>query len=154
MRTRPSMLRKTCPFCGGPSYAEAKLPVAANLPNVEYNLDDLGALIENQSLSLLLALVELLPYKTFACRKCQREFQMESRSTRELVRTMLADMKPVIPNPPRPKPKRASPAHPKTKPPESAPTGATKPAKPGQKDDWEAESLDTLFDYSTDPAQK
>lgn len=155
MRTRSSMLRKTCPFCGGPSYAEAKLPVAANLQNVEYNLDDLGGLVENQSLSLLLALVELLPYKTFACRKCKREFQMESRTTRNLVRTMLADMRPVVANAAKPKPKRSTSSHhPKPKPAEPATASATKPAEPGQKEDWEAESLDSLFDYSTDTGQE
>jgi hypothetical protein len=142
------MLRKTCPYCGGPSYAEAKLPVASNLAAVEYNLDDLGALVENQSLSMLLALVELLPYKTFVCRKCHNEFRMESRTGKELVRSMLANMKPVIPEV-RPGRTKAKPAPP--------PVTAKKvsiPEQPVKKEEWEAESLDALFDYSVDTAKK
>jgi hypothetical protein len=144
------MLKKTCPYCGGPSFAEAKLPVSNSLSAVEYNLDDLGALVENQSLSLLLALVELLPYKMFACRKCHNEFRMENQTGKELIRSMLANMKPVIPIAP---PKRSKPrpiplpsAIPDRKPPVLN--------KPEQKGDWEPESLDSLFDYSTDTAKK
>ncbi len=151
MRTRPALLRKACPFCGGGSYAEAKLPVPANLPAVEYNLDELATLVEKESIGLLLALVELLPYKNFICRKCQREFMLESRSAKELARAMLSSMKPVIQNvEPRPsmaRPVKPTPAPVSTKP---APT----PAGPVQKDDWEAESLDALFDYSAEADRK
>jgi hypothetical protein len=149
MRTRPTLLRKTCPICGGPSYAEAKLPIPANMPAVEYNLDDLGALVEKQSLSLLLGLVELLPYKTFTCRKCGGEFKMQSRTTRELVRTMLANMKPVVP---AAKPKRASATQPKNVPHHvKAPAAGQTAERSG---DWEAESLDALFDYKVEPTKK
>lgn len=145
MRTRPALLRKTCPFCGGGSYAEAKLPVPANLPAVEYNLDELATLVEKESIGLLLALVELLPYKNFTCRKCQREFMLESRSAKELARAMLASMKPVIQNV-EPRPSVARPVRPTLAPVSTKP--ALAPATPEQKDDWEAESLDALFDYS------
>jgi hypothetical protein len=150
MRTRPTLLRKTCPLCGGPSYAEAKLPISSSVPVVEYNLDDLGALVEKQSLSLLLALVELLPYKTFVCRKCRGEFRMENQAAKEMARAMLATMKPVIPEA---KPKRASPARPAARP-TSAPTMTTAEKPEQKKGDWEAESLDSLFDYSVEPTKK
>ncbi len=151
MRSRPTLLRKTCPFCGGPSFAEAKLPVATSLAAVEFNLDNLGALVESQSISLLLALVELLPYKNFVCRKCHSEFRMESRAGKEMVHSMLATMKPVIPEarPMRPKPR----PRPAAKPPAPAIKPPT-PETPSQTEEWEAESLDTLFDYSVDATKK
>jgi len=142
MRTRPIILSKTCPVCGARSKAEARLPLPVNMPTLEFNLDDLGALVAKQSLSLLLALVELLPYKTFSCAKCGSEFRLESRSARELVGTMLSSLQPILP---------------KTQPGKARPRGTLRPA-PGQAtpaslatQDWEeAESLDSLFDYSTD----
>jgi len=150
MRTRPTLLRKTCPMCGGPSYTEAKLPISSSVAVVEYNLDDLGALVEKQSLSLLLALVELLPYKTFTCRKCRGEFRMENQAAKDMVRAMLATMKPVIPEV---APKRAAPARPTPRP--ALTPAMAAPTKPEQKKgDWEVESLDSLFDYSVEPAKK
>lgn len=145
MRTRPIVLSKTCPYCGARSKAEAKLPVPANMPAVEFNLDNLGALIQKQSLSLLLALVELLPYKTFACRKCGHEFRLESRTARELVGAMLGSMQPAPAiKPPAPAPRARLPAR--------------KPAKPaspaGHGKDWEAESLDAMLDYPVDHKPK
>lgn len=143
MRTRPIVLSKTCPYCGARSKAEAQMPVPAQAPKVEYNLDDLGALVQKQSLSELLALVELLPYKTFACTKCGAEFRLESNSAKDLVGAMLTSMQPVKPNSPaaRPRPKAAP------RPPEPA---KPEPAAPAGQDWGEAESLDALFDYSTD----
>jgi hypothetical protein len=141
MRTRPIVLSKTCPFCGARSKAEAQMPSPANAPAVEFNLDNLAALVQKQSLSQLLALVELLPYKTFACVKCGSEFRLESRSTKELVGSMLSCMQPVIPKTPtRPRPRSAP------KPPAVSPqTGVPLAGK-----EWESESLDALFDYSVD----
>lgn len=140
MRTRPILLSKTCPYCGARSVAEAKLPMPANAPGMEFDLDDLAGLVQRQSLSLLLALVELLPYKTFACRKCGNEFRLESRAARDLVGAMLGSMQPA---PPR---KPPAPARPR-----SAARKPARPAKPtapaaqhGQ--DWEAESLDAMVD--------
>lgn len=151
MRTRSILLSKTCPYCGARSVAEAKLPIPANLPSVEYNLDRLDKLVETQSLGLLLALVELLPYKIFVCRKCSGEFRMESASTKEMAKSMLASMRPIIPEK---KPKKAQPPKPRPRPlqpkePAAAPSGPT------AKTEWsEPESLDELFDYSVDDNQK
>ncbi|MFZ5484920.1 MAG: hypothetical protein ACOZB0_11885 [Pseudomonadota bacterium] len=155
MRTRPILLSKICPRCGARARAEAKMPIPANLPTVEFDLDDLGELVRKQSLSHLLALVELLPYKTFACRKCGAEFRLESRSAKELVGALLTSMQPVLPKAkpepaasltkpaalPRERAKRPPPAPPRA----PAPVPAPPPAQ-----DWEAESLDALFDYSVD----
>lgn len=140
MHTRPIILSKTCPFCGARSKAEAKIPVPANLPAAEINLDDLGALVEKQSLSQLLALVELLPYKTFSCVKCGSEFRLESRSARDLVGAMLGSMQPA---PPRKAPSAAPHRKPADRPP-PAPARPASATPPGN--DWEAESLDALFD--------
>ena len=148
MRSRPILLSKTCPYCGARSIAEAKLPTPTNITaSVEYNLDNLGALVEAQSLNALLALVELLPYKTFVCRKCQGEFRLESTSTKELVHAMLTSLQPVIParkptQPPLPRRRSAPPPKPRTEPVKSPPATG---------DGWdEPESLDQLFDYSID----
>jgi len=145
MRTRPALLRKTCPFCGGGSYAQAKLPIPANLPEVEYNLDELATLVEKESIGLLLALVELLPYKNFTCRKCRREFMLESRAAKELALAMLASMKPVIQSA-EPRRSVARPVKPTIAPPSLPTKPLLKPATPEPKYDWEAESLDALFD--------
>lgn len=145
MQSRPIVLSKTCPYCGARSKAEAKIPVPANLPAAEFNLDDLGALVEKQSLSQLLALVELLPYKTFACVKCGAEFRLESRSARDLVGAMLGSMQPAPPH-------RAPNVGPNIK---KAP-GKRRPAVPAAPPagehgkDWEAESLDAMLDYPVD----
>jgi hypothetical protein len=146
MRTRPILLSKTCPYCGGRSVAEAKLPVPANLPMIEYNLDHLDRLVETQSLGLLLALVELLPYKNFSCRKCQGEFRLESASTKELAHAMLASLRPVLPEI---KPSKKAPAKPV---PRTQPEPSPAPAV--EKEWSEAESLDSLFDYSIDANKK
>lgn len=159
MRTRPILLSKTCPYCGARSIAEAKLPVPANMPAVEYNLDNVAQLVDNLSLSLLLALVELLPYKTFSCRKCQGEFRMESKVTKDLVGGVLTSMRPVIPQEStkktaRPKPRPAAPAMPPQAgvPPPAGTPPRPAPSKPLVNKDWqEPESLDALFDYSVDP---
>lgn len=90
-----SYLFKCCPACGGRARAEAKLPHAHAQRPEQFNLDDLGALVEHQTLSFLLALVELLPYKNFTCRKCGHEFQLQNRAAKDLVHSMLAAMQPV-----------------------------------------------------------
>jgi hypothetical protein len=144
MRNRPILLSKTCPACGARSKAEAKMPVSANLPGVEFNLDHLGQLVQKLSLSELLALIELLPYKNFVCTKCQAEFRMESRTAKELAGAMLTSMLPVraqAPGNAKPPAATPKPGLPKTTP---AETG-----KPGGQE-WEVESLDSLFNYSID----
>lgn len=139
MRTRPTVLSKTCPYCGARSQAEAKLPVPANMPAVEYDLDNLGALVQRQSLSLLLALVELLPYKTFACVKCGSEFRLQSRAAKELVGAMLKSMQPapVVPGLRARVPSRPAPQ-------------PTQAGRSGMGKDWEAESLDAMLGYLSD----
>lgn len=145
MRTRPILLSKTCPVCGARARAEAQIPVPANIPAMEFNLDNLAVLVEKLGLSQLLALVELLPYKTFVCTKCQSEFRLESSSPKSLVAAMLSAMQPVLPKQPRKaagRPKSPPAPRPAAPPPPAAPAQAGK--------EWEAESLDSLFDYSVD----
>lgn len=95
MATQLSYLYKCCPACGGRARAEARLPLAHASRPEEFNLDNLGALVEKQTIGFLLALVELLPYKIFTCRKCGHEFQMQNRAAKDLVHSMLAAMQPV-----------------------------------------------------------
>jgi hypothetical protein len=138
MRARSIHLSRTCPVCGGRGTAEAKLPMSAHRKAPEFDLDDMAGLVKSQSLSLLLALVELLPYKLFACVACATEFRMESQSTKELVQAMLTSMQPVLP---------------KAKPAAAAPRLGARPALPGREvgksapttQEWEAESLDVLL---------
>lgn len=146
MRPHSTLLSKTCPVCGARSTAEAKLPIPANMTKAEFNLDDIGTLVEKQSLSLLLALVELLPYKTFACAKCGAEFRLENHAAKELVHTMLSSMRPILPQARPGKAPARRPAPPRARP--EAPPSPTA-AQTGK--DWESESLDALFDYSVDP---
>lgn len=143
MRTRPILLSKTCPQCGARSRAEAQMPSPANAPALEFNLDDLAGLVRKQSLSQLLALVELLPYKTFACDKCGAEFRLESHSTKDLVGAMLSSLQPV-------QPKKAANAAPRPRPLARAPARTAPAPTPAPGKDWEAESLDGLFDYPVD----
>jgi predicted RNA-binding Zn-ribbon protein involved in translation (DUF1610 family) len=146
MRPHSTLLSKTCPVCGARAIAEAKLPIPANTPKAEFNLDEIGSLVEKQSLSLLLALVELLPYKTFVCAKCGAEFRLENRSVKDMVHSMLTSMRPILPQarPGKPAPRRRAPARTQPKVP-----AAPSPTQGGK--DWESESLDALFDYSVDP---
>ncbi len=151
MRTSAIELTKICPSCGGLGHSEAKLPMSANRAPPVFNLDDMDGLVSSQGLSLLLALVELLPYKLFTCGRCQTEFKMESQSTKELVQAMLMSMRPVVP--------AAKPARRSTTASSRARTAASASAEPARKRPqappapsaaqapWEAESLDALFDY-------
>ncbi len=143
MRSRPIILSKTCPACGARSKAEAKMPVSANLPGVEFNLDHLGLLEQKLSLGELLALIELLPYKNFVCTKCHAEFRMESRTAKALAGAMLTSMRPVLAQTPAAAKPRAAPSKP------SAPPAPTAPGEPGSTE-WEVESLDSLFNYLVD----
>lgn len=147
MRTRPIILSKTCPVCGARSRAEAQIPVPANIPAMEFNLDKLDTLVEKLGLSQLLALVELLPYKTFTCVKCQAEFRLESNSARAMIGAMLTSMQPVLPKSP-PGKAAGRPKSPTAKRPVTPPTPAAAKAPEGK--EWESESLDSLFDYSVD----
>lgn len=150
MRSRASILSKTCPYCGARSKAEAKIPVPSNMPTLEFNLDDLDALVEKQSIGQLLALVELLPYKTFVCVKCASEFRLASRSAKELVGAMLRNLQPILPQTQPAKTRAKAPVRTTPKPPPAQPLPVAPQAAPVAAPEWEAESLDSLFDYSVD----
>lgn len=148
MRARSIHLTKTCPVCGGRGAAEAKLAMSAHRKAPEFDLDDMAGLVEAHSLSLLLALVELLPYKQFACGRCDAEFKLESNATKPLVQAMLVSMQPVVPS--------GKPANAVGR--SSAKAGVSTPAaqprpegepggRPRQKEWEEAESLDRLLDH-------
>lgn len=145
MRTRPILLSKTCPFCGARSLAEAKMNVPANVPMAVFNLDNMALLVRRQTVSQLLALIELLPYKTFACEKCGNDFRLESSSTKDLLGAILTSMQPVVPDR-QPARKLLSRPRPRAS---LDPFPDFAPKKPSEKD-WETESLDNLFDYPFD----
>lgn len=95
MTVRAIELRKRCPRCGDAAQAQAKLPgfpgPRANL----FDLDDLPHLAARHSLGMLLALVELLPYKQFVCQRCGYAFRLRNEAAKEMVVSMLAALRPV-----------------------------------------------------------
>jgi hypothetical protein len=97
MRAQHVLLSRRCPVCGGRSGAEGKLPLSQGMRTMELNLDEPARLIETLSLHLLLALVELIPYKQFACQRCGHEFRLASQTSREMLYAMLVSMQPVAP---------------------------------------------------------
>ena len=98
MRPQHVLLSRRCPVCGGCSNAEGKLPLSQGIRTLELNLDEPAMLVETLSMHLLLALVELLPYKQFACQRCGHEFRMASQTSRELLYGLLTSMQPVTAN--------------------------------------------------------
>ena len=95
LRPQHVRLSRRCPVCGGRSYAEAKLPISLGIRAMELNLDEPAQLVESLSLHLLLALVELLPYKQFACTRCGHEFRLANQTTHNMVYSLLTSMEPV-----------------------------------------------------------
>jgi hypothetical protein len=170
MAARVSYLYKCCPACGGRARAEAKMPPAHARRPEEYDLDDLGGLVERQTIGFLLALVELLPYKNFTCRKCGNEFQLQNRAAKDLVHAMLAAMQPVasapspaqatrqrftvrLPPPDAPpapaqRARPVRPAPPAT--PQRQPAVEAPPPAPAQAPDWEPYHLDGEMDQIFD----
>ncbi len=170
MRTQPIRLSRRCPVCGGRSHAEAKMPLSQGIRAVELNLDQPAHLAETLSLHLLLALVELLPYKQFTCQRCFHEFRLASQTTRQVLFGLLSSMEPVAPPRPQPVPEAKRPSLPSPKPPTvkefkspvvrpKAPAQRPQPAPPGQATpaapapggpDWTPyhldQDLDALFD--------
>lgn len=159
MAARAVWLRKHCPKCGGAARAEAKLPGSPGPRPTEFDLDDLSALADKHSLGLLLAVVELLPYKQFSCGSCGQEFRLANDTAKEMVIGMLAAMRPVS-EPAAKTAKRRSGARqavvtraatpplplPAVALPPAAPIaahapGAEAPLQDSLKDDWEPESL-------------
>jgi hypothetical protein len=97
LRTQEVLLTRRCPICAGRSEAVGKLPLSQGIRTVELNLDEPARLVKELSLHLLLSLVELLPYKQFACRRCGHEFRLASQSTRAMMYDVLVSMQPVAP---------------------------------------------------------
>lgn len=113
-----------------------------------FDLDDLGRLAQRHSLGMLLALVELLPYKQFECTHCGYGFRLANETAKDMVVDMLAALRPVAGErqrasprtrlamtPARPAPKRLSPP-----PLAGTPVAVSPPAV--QAGDWEPEGLD------------
>lgn len=112
-----------------------------------FDLDDLERLAQRHSLGMLLALVELLPYKQFECPHCGYGFRLANETAKDMVVAMLAALRPVAGErlhppprtrlavtPARPAPKRLSAPAATTHVPVGRPT-----AEAG---DWEPEGLD------------
>lgn len=112
-----------------------------------FDLDDLGRLAQRHSLGMLLALVELLPYKQFECTHCGHGFRLTNETAKDMVVAMLAALRPVASarlrptprtrltvTPTRPVPKRLSAPPAETHVPVGSPA-----AEAG---DWEPEGLD------------
>lgn len=121
MRALPVLLFRHCPVCGGRCAAEGQLPLSQGMRAMELNLDEPARLVETLSLHLLLALIELLPYKQFVCRRCGHEFRLASQTTREMLYGMLTSMRPVTAPPP-----------PSTRP-VNSPVAGPKPRRPAGK---------------------
>lgn len=135
MPARTVHLRKRCPRCAGPGRAEAQLAGFQGIRPPEFDLDDLPGLAARHSLGILLALVELLPYKQFSCAGCGYQFRLANRDAKDLVLGMLAAMRAVPDDgslgPPatRPgRPHRAKPARPSVMP--ANPIQPVAPIKP------------------------
>lgn len=138
MAARTVQLRKVCPRCGDGARAEGKLPGFPGPRPVVYDLDDLPRLAARHSLGTLLALVELLPYKQFHCPRCGHAFRLENAAAKEMAVGMLAALRPVSEDHPRParRPRQPARARPKPPPvPQPAAIAATA-------SDWEPEGLD------------
>lgn len=138
MATRAVQLRKVCPRCGDGARAEGKLPGFPGPRPSVYDLDDLPRLAARHSLGTLLALVELLPYKQFHCPRCGHCFRLENAAAKEMALGMLAALRPVSEDHPRPARRSRQPARARAKPsppPQPAAIAATA-------NDWEPEGLD------------
>jgi len=95
MATRVIHLRRHCPKCGSPARAEGKLPGFPGPRPPVFDLDDLGRLAARHSLGMLLALVELLPYKQFECPRCGYNFRLTNETAKDMVVAMLAALRPI-----------------------------------------------------------
>ncbi len=136
MAMRAIQLRKVCPRCGDGARAEGKLPGFPGPRPTVYDLDDLPRLAARHSLGTLLALVELLPYKQFHCPRCGHSFRLENAAAKEMALGMLAALRPVSEDHPRPARRTRQPARARPKPlPQS-------PAIAFTASDWEPEGLD------------
>ncbi len=135
MATRVIHLRRHCPRCGSMARAEGKLPGFPGPRPPVFDLDDLGRLAARHSLGMLLALVELLPYKQFECTRCGYSFRLTNETAKDMVVAMLAALKPVASERLRPLPRTRRPLA-------RARTPPLSPANPAASVDWEPEGLD------------
>ncbi|MGQ9686678.1 MAG: hypothetical protein ACUVT2_10295 [Thiobacillaceae bacterium] len=127
--------------------AEGKIPGFSGPRPPVFDLDDLGRLAARHSLGMLLALVELLPYKQFECQRCGYSFRLTNATAKDMVVGMLAALQPVASERLRPSPRKRPavlPARPITKrlsaPGSSA--GAPGGLQTAQGSDWDPEALD------------
>jgi ribosomal protein S27AE len=147
MAPRVIHLRRHCPQCGSMARAEGKMPGFPGPRPTVFDLDDLGRLAARHSLGMLLALVELLPYKQFECPRCGYSFRLTNETAKDMVVAMLAALKPVASARPHPSPRRRLAVTPAPSVPKrlgAPPTGTAVPlgSPPAQAGDWEPEGLD------------
>jgi hypothetical protein len=95
MRAQSVLISRRCPACGGRGEAEGKMPLSQGMRTMELNLDEPARLVEMLSMHLLLALVELIPYKQFTCQRCGHEFKLASQTSRDMLYAMLVSMQPI-----------------------------------------------------------
>lgn len=112
-----------------------------------FDLDDLGRLAARHSLGMLLALVELLPYKQFECPRCGYSFRLSNETAKDMAVAMLAALRPVASERLRPTPRTrlaVTPARPAPRRLSAPPAGTHVPVgRPtGETGDWEPEGLD------------
>lgn len=105
MGARVIHLHRHCPRCGGLARAEGKMPGFPGPRPPVFDLDDLGRLAARHSLGMLLALVELLPYKQFECPRCGYTFRLTNATAKDMVLSMLAALEPVASERLRPSPR-------------------------------------------------
>lgn len=147
MATRVIHLRRHCPRCGGMARAEGKIAGFPGPRPPVFDLDDLGRLAARHSLGMLLALVELLPYKQFECTRCGYSFRLTNATAKDMAVSMLAALEPVASERLRPPPRKrltVPPARPMPKRLSGPAAGAHVPhgSPPAAAADWEPEALD------------
>lgn len=112
-----------------------------------FDLDDLGRLAARHSLGMLLALVELLPYKQFECQHCGYSFRLTNATAKDMVVAMLAALQPVASERLRPSPGKRPVVPPARSMPKRLSAPGSSAGVPGglqttQGNDWEPEALD------------
>lgn len=129
------------------AHAEGKIAGFPGPRPPVFDLDDLGRLAARHSLGMLLALVELLPYKQFECQRCGYSFRLTNVTAKDMVVAMLAALQPVASERLRPSPRK----RPVVPPARSMPKRLSGPAAGAHVQlgsptaaaaDWEPEALD------------